>query len=367
MNRTSFNVTCNQCGEAYPEDGLPYRCPYCGGLFDFGSPPPFDSDVIEPEQPGIWRYRRMFGLPEDAPPVSLGEGSTPLVWAKSGGREVAFKCEYLNPTGSFKDRGAATLVSMLMVRGVHEAVEDSSGNAGAAFAAYAARAGIRARVYVPEAASGPKRAQIAAYGAEVIAVPGPRSAAAEAVRKAAEEGAVYASHAYLPFDLPGYASIAFELYETLGGAPGAVVMPVGQGALLLGVWRGFQALVAAGRLKSPPRLIGVQARACAPLWAAFTHGEAAQAEVREEPTLAEGVRIRHPLRAEAVLGAVRASGGHFVAAREEEIRRGRDQLARRGLYVEPTSALVWQALEEMPADVPDPVVAILTGSGLKAG
>ncbi len=361
-----FDVTCNQCGNSYPEEGVPYRCPRCGGLFDFGPPEPFDEADVEAALPGIWRYRATFDLPETAPVLHLGEGDTPLVWDDVAGRKVAFKCEYLNPSGSFKDRGAATLVAVLAARGVKEAVEDSSGNAGAAFAAYAARAGIRARVYVPEAASGPKRAQIAAYGARVIAVPGPRSAAAEAVRRAADAGATYASHAYLPFDLPGYATIAFELYQALGGAPSAVIMPVGQGALLLGVWRGFQALAAAGKLKAAPRLIGVQARACAPLWAAFVPRETAQVGVQERPTLAEGVRILRPLRAKKVLDAVRASGGRFVAVGEDDISRGRDQLARRGLYVEPTSALVWRALEETLPEIPDPVVAILTGSGLKA-
>ena len=136
-------------------------------------------------QPGIWRYRHTFtGLPADFPAVSLGEGSTPLLWAEAFGRQVAFKCEYLNPTGSFKDRGTTVITTFLKSRGVTAAVEDSSGNAGASFAAYAARAGIKAGIYVPAAASGPKRQQIEFYGAELHPIEGTRSDVTTALESA---------------------------------------------------------------------------------------------------------------------------------------------------------------------------------------
>ncbi len=129
-----------------------------------------------------------------------------------------------------------------------------SGNAGASFAAYAAKAGIQARVFVPEYASGPKSQQIAAYGAELVRVPGPRSAAADAVLAEARAGKAYASHAYLPFGLAGYATIAFELYEAMGDAPGTIVAPVGHGGLLLGLVRGFRALQASGAITNMPQI-----------------------------------------------------------------------------------------------------------------
>ena len=160
-----MKIACVNCGQPYPDLGVPYECPNCGGLYDFVESFVYNS------------YRST--LKTDS--VSLGEGNTPLISVKVFDREVYFKCEYLNPSGSFKDRGIATLISFLRLRGVTEAVEDSSGNAGASFAAYAARAGIKARVYVPDAASGPKRKQIEAYGAELIPVPGPRSNASDAV------------------------------------------------------------------------------------------------------------------------------------------------------------------------------------------
>jgi threonine synthase len=365
------HARCTNCRQPYPEVGAPYGCPKCGGVFDL-APLAFDPAQVDPLQPGIWRYRHTFGLADDAPAISLGEGNTPLVWAEVVFGQspslycVAFKCEFLNPTGSFKDRGSATLLSFLRSRGVDAAVEDSSGNAGASFAAYAARAGLEARVFVPDAASGPKRGQIAAYGAEVTRILGPRANAAAAVRRAAAQGAVYASHAYLPFNLPGYATLAYELVEQLGGAPGAVILPVGQGGLLLGLGRGFAALQSVGLIPRLPQLVGVQARACAPLWALHTYGPSGLAWVSEGNTLAEGVRIRNPVRGDAVMQAVAASGGVFLAVDEAGILPGRDALARQGFYVEPTSALVWSGLAQVAGKVPSPVVAILTGSGLKA-
>lgn len=358
-------ILCTNCRLPYPDQGLPYRCPRCGGVFDFSAPFPYDPARVEPDQPGIFRYRHALGLPDNAPAVSLGEGGTPLVWARHGETPVALKCEYQNPSGSFKDRGMAPIVAWLAGRGITEAVEDSSGNAGASFAAYAARAGIRARVYIPDSASGPKRAQIEAHGAEVVRIMGPRSNAAEAVRKAAESGAIYASHAHLPFNLPGYATAAYEIASQLGRTPGTVVLPVGQGGLLLGMLRGFEAMQKAGSLQQIPRMVGVQARACAPLWALATYGPAGLSWAAEAATLAEGIRVLSPVRGDAILQALAAQGGLLLAVDEVEILPARDDLARQGFYVEPTSAVPWAALGQILGKVPEPVVVLLTGSGLK--
>jgi threonine synthase len=170
----------------------------------------------------------------------------------------------------------------------------------------------------------------------------------------------------MPQGLLGYATIAFELVAQLGQAPGAVVMPAGQGSLLLGVGRGFEMLRRAGVIEQMPQLIGVQVDACAPLWSAFTYGSLGLETISERETAAEGVRIRYPLRGDAVLRMTGASRGRFVVVREENILPGRDQLSRQGLFVEPTSAIVWDALAQISADAPDPIVTILTGSGLKS-
>lgn len=356
---------CSVCGRSSPAGSLDFRCRACGGSLGFAAPLEFDPASLE-HASGIERFRSSFPLPHEGPWISLGEGGTPLLPITVNQRTVHAKCEFLNPTGSFKDRGSSVLVNLLASQGVREAVEDSSGNAGASFAAYAARAGMRARIFVPESASGPKRRQIAAYGAEVVPVPGPRSAAARAVQDAAVGGVVYASHAHLPHGLAGYATAAFEIYEQLGEAPGSIVVPVGQGGLLLGLSLGFESLLAAGRISRSPRLIGVQARACAPIWAVHAHGAAGLALAGEGSTLAEGIRIAQPVRGDAVLRAVEQSGGSMLAVDEETILPARDALGRFGLYVEPTSAVVWAALPEVLPSLPDPVVLLLTGSGLKA-
>jgi threonine synthase len=314
---------------------------------------------------GLSRYRETFPLPHNAPLISLGEGRTPLVELQIQDRSVYFKCEHLNPTGSFKDRGTVALVSELAARGVAEAVEDSSGNAGASFAAYAARAGLKARVFIPDYASGPKRAQIEAYGAQVVRILGPRSATTEAVLREVEKGVVYASHVYMPHGLAGIATMAFELYEQLGQAPGAVVAPVGQGSLVLGAYEGFKALMDAGLISRMPKLVGVQARACAPIWAVFEAGAAGLEWMSEGETIAEGIRTFRPLRGDDVLSAVEGSGGFVEAVEEDQIRAGRDALARHGLYVEPTSAVVWPALLARLNELADPVVVVLSGTGFK--
>jgi threonine synthase len=335
-------------------------------MLDLAMPLAFDPAQVDRAAAGMWRYRHTFPLPPGTEPVTLGEGGTPLVRLNVDGAAVHFKLEYLQPTGSFKDRGMAVMLTTLRAAGITEAVEDSSGNAGAAFAGYAARAGVRARVFVPAAAAGPKRAQIAAYGAEVVAVDGPRSAAAAAALAAVKAGAHYASHIYNPVGLAGNATAAYELVEQLGRAPGTVILPLGHGTLLLGLHRGFKALKAAGLIEQLPRLVGVQAMACAPIWAVHRYGRDGLAWVTEGETAAEGVRVVRPLRGDAVLAAVRETGGDILAVEDDDLRAGHNELARRGLYVETTAALVWPALQQvLAAGSAGEVVAVLTGSGLK--
>ena len=361
-----MKISCTNCGRPYPDVGVPYKCQKCGGLFDI-SAIKYDPNLVDRSAPGLWRYRYTFsGVPVDIPPVSLGEGETPLLWAEVLGRQVAFKCEYLNPTGSFKDRGTALIATFIKSRGVTSAVEDSSGNAGASFAAYAAQAGIQASIYIPAAASGPKRQQIEFYGAEIHPIAGSRSDVTSALESALESSdAVYASHAYLPVNLPGYATAAYEIFEQLGCAPGGVIIPAGQGGLLLGIYRGFCALKEAGLIGSIPYFIGTQARVCSPLWVLSTAGMSALGFITEGQTLAEGIRVKKPLRAGALLQIAEKGHGEFLAVDEIDILRGRDELARRGLYVEPTSAITFAALEQTINRLPDPVVVVLTGSGYK--
>jgi threonine synthase len=360
-----MNIKCTQCGFTPDSRSIEYCCQVCGGFFDFEQGFEYHPGSEKADQIGIWRFRRNFGLAEEIVPVSLGEGNTPLVWDEVGGKQVAFKLEYINPTGSYKDRGTTVLISQLHWLGVKYAIEDSSGNAGASFAAYCSRAGIHGKVYVPDYASGPKKAQIEAYGCEIVPVPGPRSNTSEAVQTEAHQGSVYASHVYQPSVLPGYATAAYEIYEQLGSSPGSVLVPAGQGSFLLGIARGFEALLKNRIIPAMPQMIGVQSQACAPLWAAIQNDEPRKIGVEEGETIAEGIRIGKPLRALQVLGIIKSSRGWISAVREGEILPAMGELARRGFYVEPTSAVVWAALMDHLDRLREPIVLVLTGSGLK--
>jgi threonine synthase len=359
------NIECSSCHHKLSLGETSYRCPICGGTLNYAEPFKFDASLVDDAMPGIWRYSHTFGLPDDVEPISLGEGNSPLVWDLVDGKQVAFKLDYLNPTGSYKDRGTTVLISYLAWLGVDSAVEDSSGNAGASFAAYTSRSGIRGKVFVPSYASGPKRAQIEAYGGELIPVPGPRSKASEAVVEEADQGAIYASHVYQPYVLPGYATVVYEIIAQLGVVPGSVIAPVGQGSFLLGMARGFEAVRIAGLESKITQLVGIQSRACAPLWAITNLGVSALDGIEEGETVAEGIRIRQPLRGEDVVEAIRSSNGFLAAVKEQDILPARDELASRGFYVEPTSAVVWPALMDHLDELNDPIVVVLTGSGLK--
>ena len=354
---------CSQCHLSYPSQGLPHLCPRCGGVFELAELSfPQGSELLT-GNPGVWRFRNMFGLPVDASITYLGEGNTPLVVREVLGQQVAFKLESLNPTGSFKDRGTAVNVSLLLARGMSEVVEDSSGNAGASLAAYTAAFGIKSHIFVPSSASGPKLNQMQSFGADVIPVEGPRENAHQAALDyIAEHKVPYASHALLPFGMAGIATISFELREQLGELPGTVVAPIGHGSLFDGIFLGLQAMQRQMETKNSVKMVGVQPARCAPLVAIwnsqpFTGGK--------EPTIAEGTQILKPVRGEQILTSLQRVKDELIAIDEEEILPAHDELAKLGFYVEPTSAMVWAAYRHYGSHWPEPIVLILTGSGLK--
>ncbi len=362
-----MNLHCSQCKRTYPHHTHQWRCE-CGGVFELEGAPDFDQDKIETGDCSLWRYRAMLPLPDAQSIISLGEGFTPLVETQVYGANIHCKLEFLAPTGSFKDRGTAVLINVLRELGVEKVVEDSSGNAGASLAAYAARSGIEAEIYVPAYASPAKLHQIAVYGARLIKVEGPRERAAEAVQEAAAQGAYYASHYYNPFTLEGLKTIAYEIWEQVGGrAADNVVLPVGHGTLLLGAYRGFQDLLSAGLIERLPRLFAVQAETCAPLYEAHQRGLEDASPIEKDETVAEGISIAQPVRGRQILAAVRETGGAVLAVSDEETLHARDQLARRGLYVEPTSAVAIAALRQLGDLIKSEELTIvpLTGSGLK--
>jgi len=361
-----MKVFCPECDAREPLVSERWRCD-CGGAWEPVERTGLNTAQIDTAGFSIWRYRRFLGL--EIPTVQLGVGWTPLLRQTWDGREVRFKLEFMAPTGSFKDRGTEVMVNLLAAQGETYIVDDSSGNAGASVAAYAAQAGMRAEIFVPAYASPAKQAQIAVYGAEVRPIPGVRANAKTAALEAAERGAALASHAYHPGFLAGQLTVAWELWEQLGRrAPDWYVVPVGQGVQLLGVWLGFRALRAAGLVPRLPRLVAVQAAALAPLCRAFEAGlEAVPAVEPVQPSVAEGLSIAEPVRGKRLLQAIRETGGTCVAVGDEATLLAQRQLARRGLYVEPTSATAVAALGTVIQHAaPDETIIVpLTGSGLK--
>jgi threonine synthase len=323
---------------------------------------------IRGELASLWRYGAAIRVA--GPRISLGEGWTPLVPGTVDRCPVQFKLEFLMPTGSFKDRGTAVMMNHLLERGVTSLLEDSSGNAGASIAHYAAAAGIDCTIYVPAAAPRAKIVQIAASGARVVPIPGSRQDVAD---KALETAAsiFYASHNWQPFFIEGTKTLAFELWEQLGfRVPDNIVVPCGYGSNVLGCAQGFAELRAAGEIDRMPRLFAVQAENCAPFLAASRAGSDQPVPFEPKPTAADGIATQRPVRTAQVLAAVRESGGAVVGAPEDQIADAVLALGKRGLFVEPTSATALVALSRLidtgTIDRGDTTVVILTGNGLKA-
>lgn len=307
-----------------------------------------------------WRYAEAIGVPARLwRTATLGEGITPLLPAGDG---ISVKVEYASPTLSFKDRGVVLLLAQALAAGAERVIADSSGNAGTAVAAYSARVGLPAEIFVPENTSPKKIAQVRAHGATVNLVPGNREATAAAAIAAVEQGgAFYASHVYNPVFHLGTATYAFEVWEQLGGRlPDTFVLPVGNGTLVLGVTRAVAGLLAAGRIPKAPRIVAVQAANCAPLAAAWRSGSAEPVAVDATPTIAEGIAIAAPARGAEILAAV----DEFATVTEDQVLSARSELARRGWYVEDTAAVCWAAARAAAGAWGETTLP-LSGAGLK--
>lgn len=358
------------CGRNFSEKELLWRCP-CGGILDLDG----WTFAYAPREdlPGLWRYASSLPVEQPEAAASMGEGMTPLVrrdWReKTGQASVHFKFDALCPTGSYKDRGMAVLTNRLRELGITRVVEDSSGNAGAAMAAYCALSGISCDIYVPDYTSEGKCVQIASYGAKLVRVPGSREDTTRAA-EAASASVYYASHNWSPYFAHGVKTYAFEVYEQLGKAPDAVVVPVGQGSLALGAYLGFAELLKAGKIDRLPRIFGVQSEACAPLFQAWKKGESTPAVIVKGETMAEGIASSEPVRGAETMRLVRESGGGFAMVSEKAIWAAFERLADSGLYVEPTSACVAAGVSQLLIEgwirPDDCCVALLSGSGLKA-
>lgn len=350
-------LACIECDAEHPASVA--RCP-CGGALDFTEPrPAVTAEALE--QPGRGHERFLDLLPvEPAAFRTLGEGETPLV--RVGELDARFKLEHTNPTGSFKDRGAAVTVAHARALGAERVVEDSSGNAGAATAAYAGRHGLACTIFSPETVDPVKRSRMEALGAEVQVVPGPRAGVTEAAAKAAQQaGTYYANHTYPPHFVEGCTTLAYELVDQLGTAPDVVVTPCAMGSVLLGCARGFERLVAGEVIAEAPRLIAVQAAGFDPVASAFDRASAAG-----ENRLADGLLIAEPPRLDQMVQAIQATDGTALSVDERSTREAMNRLHRRGVLVEPSSAAALagaeQARELGALDADEQPVIVLTGA-----
>ena len=362
-----MEFVCSVCGRRESVATRKPKCG-CGGLWtlDF-TPPKFDLAEVDRDEWSQFRYRKFMALEgETWRGISLGEGMTPVVRLDEN---VLLKMDFMMPTLSFKDRGAAVLVAHAKAIGVEKVVQDSSGNAGNAVAAYCARAGIGCEIFVPEGTSPKKIDMIRAHGATCTVVPGSRDHCADVCRAKVEtEGLYYANHVYNPFFYEGTKTYIYEVYEQLHRIPANLVIPVGNGTLFLGAIKALEELWAAGCIDAFPQIIALQSEKCDPLLQAAAQGRDDPAPVKPMPTLAEGIAIGQPMRGAEILAYARKHSVRFVHAPEDKILEARAFLARKGVYIEHTTAANYAAYRrycELYGPTPDTLIT-MCGAGLKS-
>jgi len=323
----------------------------------------------------MWRYQELLPVASNNI-ISLGEGFTPLVRAERlgetlGMRRLFLKLEYVCPTGSFKDRGSSLLLSKAKESKVTTVAIDSSGNAAASLAAYAAKAGIPCYVFSPSYASIGKLTQAIASGATVVKVAGTRKDTFEAAKMAiARYGWYYCSFQVNPFASEGSKTIGYEVCEqTEWNPPDYLVFPVGTGSGLIGCWKGLKEFLELGLIGSLPSIVCVQPEGCSPIAQAFKQGREIVPFEKAE-TIAEGLMIAQPLKGKQVLSALTESSGLAEAVSDEDIMSAAKLLARlEGVFVEPSSAAAIAGLIKLVSsgniDHDQRVACVLTGSGLK--
>lgn len=374
------------------------ECPECGaqldagrlqGLCSCGSPLLARYDLerarrslathpLAARRKDMWRYSEVLPVQDPSRVVSLGEGGTPLRAAPRLGRflglpRLLVKDETGNPTGSFKARGLSAAVSRALELGARRLALPSAGNAASALSAYAAAAGLEARVFLPRDVPALFPAECRAFGAEVTLVDGVITDCGRSLAALTEqEGWFDVSTLKEPYRLEGKKTMGYELAEALGGRlPGAVLYPTGGGTGLVGMWKAFEEMEALGLCSGPrPRMVSVQAKGCAPVVRAFESGAERAAPFERPHTLAAGLRVPSAVGDRLILRAIRESGGTALAVTDEEILHGTLLLARlEGVYGAPEDgAAVAGALRLRRSGFfkeDTEAVLFLTGSGYK--
>ncbi|MCG5212058.1 threonine synthase [Streptosporangium sp. KLBMP 9127] len=382
MNLATHYI-CDDCHARIPLDTPALLCRACGGLleihYDLGrASGEILTRAAERRDIGLWRWADLLPVPPGTEPLHLGEGDTPLLTTRLLGDKLGIpgllvKNDTLMPTGSFKDRGFSVAVGFARSLGVREAFTYSSGNAGASFATYAARAGIAATVLVEDVANDSKVAAISLYGARVLRLRYRSSLEIFAGVSALAEAGFYSFVNFInPVRHEGMKTYAYEICEALGWrAPDVMVHPVGTGGGLWGAWKGFRELKRLGVIDRLPRMIGVQASASAPLVRAFQNGQSTAGPHGDaRRTVAQSIAGDAPIQGGArVLRAIYESGGRAVAVDDADLFEAMRLLGAEGVAAEPSAAAsiagLLRARSQGWVSPDDTVVAVVTGSAQK--
>ena len=375
----AWSLQCSACSTVRGADGLPGVCGSCGQpyLVRYRSAPTPEVKERLRERPWtMWRYREWLPLAEGEVPVTLGEGGTPLLstpraGGKHGFRNLRVKDEAVNPTGSFKARGLAAAVTRAARAGASAFVVPTAGNAGVALSAYAAQAGIRARVYAPASTPATILTQIRAFGGDLALVDGHIGDCGKAARAyAAETGAVDVSTLREPYRIEGKKTLALELAEQLAWTlPDAIVYPTGGGTGLIGMWNAFAELVASGWVTGrPPRMYAVQAAGCAPVVRAFQAGAEGCTSWPDPSTVAAGLRVPSPFGDRLMLRALRESDGGVVSVTDTQlVAAARDLQMLEGIDASPEGGAALAGAVKLKAQgtlsAEEHVVLFNTGAG----
>ena len=374
------HLECTSCGLRHDWSHLQNLCTACHkplfAIVDLAKAGrALTREALATREKSLWRYREVLPLPAGVEPVALGEGGTPLLRATKFADDVDLwiKDESLNPTQSFKARGMSVAVSMAKHLGAIKLAVPSAGNAGGALAAYAARAGIEAHIFMPRDTPRANIIECRELGAHVTLIDGfITDCGAEIARRKAVEGWFDMSTLKEPYRIEGKKTLGYELAEQLDWKlPDVILYPTGGGTGLIGMWKAFDEMEALGWIdRKRPRMFSVQASGCAPIVRAFEAGEKLAAEFPNARTIASGLRVPKAIGDFLILKILRQSNGGAVAVDDQEmIRVGRDVGSTEGLFVAPEGAACFAALKSLrrvgKIDIGERVVIFNTGSGIK--
>src|SRR6266403_702189 len=373
-------LECSVCGREHEWSQLQNLCGSCNkplfAIADLAAASrTMTRDTLLAREKSLWRYREVMPLPPDVEPVSLGEGGTPLLRARKFADDVDLwiKDESLNPTQSFKARGMSVAVSMAKFIGAKKLAVPSAGNAGDALAAYAARAGLEAHIFVPRDTPRANVIECRELGAHVTLIDGLiTDCGAEITRRKEKEGWFDLSTLKEPYRIEGKKTLGYEIAEQLDWKlPDVILYPTGGGTGLIGMWKAFDEMEALGWIDNKrPRMFSIQASGCAPIVRAFEAGEKFAAEFPNARTVASGLRVPKAIGDFLMLRIVRESKGGAIAIDDDEmIRTVREVGSKEGLFVAPESAACFAALKKLRGcgkiDIGERVVIFNTSSGIK--